>query len=64
MNDRLINKDAATYLGISENTLNVWRCTRRFPNLPHIKIGSRVFYWKRDLDAFLEAQTVRTHELV
>lgn len=59
MNDRLTNKAAADYLGISENTLNVWRCEKRRPELPYIKVGSRVFYWKRDLDNFLEAQTVR-----
>lgn len=59
MNDRLTNKAAADYIGISENTLNVWRCEKRFPNLPYIKVGSKVFYWKRDLDNFLEAQTVR-----
>lgn len=59
MKDRMLNKEAAEYLGVSENTLNVWRCTKRFSNLPYIKIGSRVFYWKRDLDSFLESQTVR-----
>ncbi len=59
MDDRLPNEAAAVYLGVAVNTLNVWRCEKRFPNLPYIKVGSKVFYWKRDLDNFLEAQTVR-----
>lgn len=58
-NDRLDNREAAAYLKVSPNTLDVWRSEKRFSNLPYIKIGSRVFYWKRDLDNFLEAQTVR-----
>lgn len=58
-NARLDNREAAAYLKVSPNTLDVWRSEKRFSNLPYIKIGSRVFYWKRDLDAFLEEQTVR-----
>ncbi|WP_095143972.1 helix-turn-helix domain-containing protein [Pseudomonas sp. Irchel s3b6] len=56
--ERLHHKEAAAYIGITENTLNVWRCEKRYP-IPYIKVGSKVFYWKRDLDAFLESQTVR-----
>jgi len=56
---RLDNREAAAYLKVSPNTLDVWRSEKRFSNLPYIKIGSRVFYWKRDLDAFLLEQTVR-----
>lgn len=59
MKERLSSKEAAEYLGVAENTMNVWRSSRRWTNLPYIKIGSKVFYWKRDLDAFLESQTVR-----
>ncbi|MFZ3205008.1 MAG: helix-turn-helix domain-containing protein [Pseudomonas sp.] len=58
-NARLDNREAAAYLKVSPNTLDVWRSEKRFSNLPYIKIGSRVFYWKRDLDAFLLEQTVR-----
>lgn len=59
MKERLNSKEAAEYLGVMENTLSVWRSTHRWSNLPYIKVGSKVFYWKRDLDAFLESQTVR-----
>lgn len=56
--ERLPHKESAAYLGITSDTLNVWRCEKRYP-IPYIKVGSKVFYWKRDLDAFLESRTVR-----
>lgn len=55
--DCLSNKDAAEYLGIAERTLHVWRCTRRYV-IPYLKVGNKVFYRKRDLDAFLESRVV------
>lgn len=48
---------AAAYLDIKPGTLSVWRSTRRYA-LPFVKVGSRVRYRKRDLDAFLQARTV------
>lgn len=56
--ERIPHREAAEYIGVSENTLSVWRCTKRF-DIPYIKVGSKVFYWKKDLDTFLESQTVR-----
>ncbi|UVJ44989.1 helix-turn-helix domain-containing protein [Pseudomonas sp. LS1212] len=61
--ERLTHKATAAYIGVTENTLNTWRCTQRFP-IPYIKVGSKVYYWRRDLDAFLESQTVRPAEVV
>lgn len=55
--ERLPHKAAAEYLGVTENTLNVWRCTKRY-EIPYIKIGVRVFYRKSDLDAWLDSRTV------
>lgn len=49
----LTRREAATYLGISEQTLAIWKCTGRY-NLPYIKIGRLVKYKKSDLDAFIE----------
>ena len=55
-NDDLWNtKKSADYLNMKENTLNVWRCTGRY-RIPYIKIGTRVFYKKVDLDAWLESR--------
>lgn len=56
--ERYSDPEATKYLRLAEGTLAIWRCTKRYP-IPYIKVGSRVFYWKRDLDAFLESQTVR-----
>ena len=36
-------KDTSRALDISEGTLAVWRCTKRY-NLPYYKIGSNVRY--------------------
>lgn len=47
---------AAAYLQVSVRTLDVWRCTKRYP-IPYTKIGARVRYRKTDLDAWLESRT-------
>lgn len=49
--------DAAKYLGVSEQTLAIWRCTKRYP-LPYIKIGRLVRYRLSDLEAFLVLRTI------
>jgi excisionase family DNA binding protein len=49
--------EAAGYLDVSEGTLEVWRCTKRY-RIPYIKIGRNVRYRKRDLEKFLDDHTV------
>lgn len=49
-------EEAATYLGIVENTLSVWRSTGRY-NLPYIKVGRLVKYRIADLEEFLARNT-------
>jgi hypothetical protein len=49
---------AAEYLGIKPGTLACWVTTRRYP-LVFVRVGSRVFYRRSDLDAFITARTVR-----
>lgn len=50
---KLMNpKRTAAVLGITEVTLSVWRCTRRY-DLPHIKVGSRVMYDPEDVLNFI-----------
>lgn len=39
----LTRREAAVYLGVSEQTLAIWKCTGRY-NLPYIKIGRLVKY--------------------
>lgn len=55
---RVNTKDAATILGLSAGTLEVWRCHGRGPR--YKKIGRRVFYDIEDLEAFVNAYTVET----
>lgn len=50
--------DVAMLLGVTEGTLEVWRCTKRYP-LNYIKIGGRVRYRLEDVDAFVEARVVQ-----
>jgi excisionase family DNA binding protein len=42
----------ANSLGISVQTLAVWRCERRYP-LPYVKVGSRVRYRPQDVQQFM-----------
>ena len=55
--DLFNTKQAAAKLGLSENTLTVWRCTKRY-QLPYIKVGRNVRYTGEALDAFLKSRTI------
>jgi predicted site-specific integrase-resolvase len=55
--NRMNSKQAAEVLGVTEDTLAVWRCTKRYP-LPYVKIGRKVFYRAEDLQNFIDARTV------
>ena len=48
--------EAAAYIGVSENTLSVWRCVGRYA-IPFIKVGRLVRYRRSDLDTWLESRT-------
>jgi hypothetical protein len=49
--------DAAAALHIKKQTLAVWRCAKRHP-LPYVKVGRRVFYKRKDLECFVERNTL------
>ncbi len=53
----LSRRQAAIYLGVSEQTLAIWKCTNRYA-LPVVKVGRLAKYRKSDLDAFLNKRTV------
>lgn len=56
--NKLINTfEASNILGVTIETLNVWRCTKRYP-LPYVKIGSKVMYKIDDINEFIQNQTV------
>jgi hypothetical protein len=46
--------DAATYLGYAEKTLAIWSGQSRGPK--GTKVGGRCFYYKDDLDAFIQGK--------
>lgn len=48
----------AEILGISVETLNVWRATKRY-KLAYTKIGHLVRYKRDDVEAFIQARTVQ-----
>jgi predicted DNA-binding transcriptional regulator AlpA len=48
----LSRRQAAHYLGVTEQTLAIWKCTGRY-NLPTVKIGRLVKYRQADLDQFI-----------
>ena len=53
----LLGEDqAAAFLDVEPQTLNVWRSTQRY-NLPYKKIGRSVRYRLGDLRAWLESRT-------
>ncbi len=54
---RMDTKNAARYVGLSEKTLAMQRCTGTGPRF--VKRG-RVFYYKTDLDEWLQAGTTST----
>ena len=49
--------EAAAYIGVTENTLSVWRCVGRY-NIQFVKVGRLVKYRKSALDAFLDRRTI------
>lgn len=56
--DRLLTTpEAAALLDVSPQTLEVWRCTKRYP-LPYVKIGRNVRYRKSGIVGFLASGEV------
>jgi excisionase family DNA binding protein len=56
--DQLVDeREAARVLGVAVGTLQVWRCTRRYP-LAFVKIGRAVRYRRSTLEQFIESRTV------
>lgn len=53
--------EAADYLGLKSQTLDVWASTKRY-NLKYIKVGRLAKYRKEDLDDFLARRTVNIED--
>lgn len=52
----LTTPEAAEYIGVTEGTLQTWRCIGRY-DIPFVKVGRLVKYRKSALDAFLDRRT-------
>jgi hypothetical protein len=53
-------QEAAAYLGVRPNTLEVWRCKHRGPK--YAKLGTRVLYDPDDLDDYYAARSINTRD--
>jgi predicted DNA-binding transcriptional regulator AlpA len=53
----LTPQQVSNILGISVETLNVWRATKRY-KLPYTKIGHLVRYRSHDIETFIQERTV------
>ncbi|AOJ87150.1 hypothetical protein WS87_10930 [Burkholderia sp. MSMB0856] len=53
----LTTDQAAVYLGIAPRTLEQWR-SNRHQRIPFVKIGGRVRYRLKDLDAWIASRVV------
>ena len=54
--NRLTSIEVSNILGVTEGTLAVWRCTKRY-HLPFVRIGRKIFYHNEDVKAFVESRT-------
>jgi hypothetical protein len=51
----------AEMLGIEEQTLAAWRCTKRY-NLPFVRVGRSIRYSRASVDKFCRDRTVKITE--
>jgi predicted site-specific integrase-resolvase len=52
----LTPKETSRILGVTTDTLAVWRCRKRYA-LPFIKVGRKVMYRPADINRFLKRRT-------
>jgi predicted DNA-binding transcriptional regulator AlpA len=56
--DQLLTPNQASeILGLSTQTLAIWRCNKRY-NLSYVKVGRFVRYRYADIQAFIQSQIV------
>jgi Helix-turn-helix domain len=52
-------QETADRLHTKTSTLAIWRCTKRYPELPWVKIGRKVLYKEEDVRSFIEGGVTR-----
>lgn len=56
---KLLNPyEVSKLLGVSIDTLAVWRCTKRYP-LPYVRVGRSIRYRLDDVEEFLNSRTIK-----
>lgn len=60
-NQLLTPEQAAKMLGCAEQTLAVWRTSKRY-SLRYVRVGRLIRYKLSDIEAFIEARTERPGE--
>ena len=50
--------EAAGYIGIRPNTLEIWQCHKKGPKFH--RVGRSIIYLREDLDAYLTSRGVQT----
>jgi predicted DNA-binding protein (MmcQ/YjbR family) len=58
MDEKYQSTDANHYCGLKPGTLEAWRFQKRSPAPAYYKVGSKIWYLKKDLDAYLESVRV------
>lgn len=56
-NDLLNSKQVSSLLGVSTQTLAIWRCNKRYA-LKYIKVGRYVRYRYADVMEFVDSRTI------
>lgn len=59
----LTSEETANWLGLkNKHTLEIWRSTKRYPELEYIKVGRLVRYKREAVERFLDSRTISAAE--
>lgn len=59
----LTSEETASWLGLkNKHTLEIWRSTKRYPELEYIKVGRLVRYKREAVERFLDSRTISASE--
>lgn len=59
----LTSEETAIWLGLkNKHTLEIWRSTKRYPELEYIKVGRLVRYKREAVERFLDSRTISAAE--
>lgn len=50
--------EVSTLLGVTVETLSVWRCVNRYPALRYVRVGRSIRYRSEAVEEFINSRTV------